>query len=130
MSRQSRSSWSYAWRFGTAVALYTVLTLTMPRLAQTLPPGSVQRYLAAASPTLGVAVGVWALWRFLTEVDEFQARKLLTSLAFSVAGTVLVTVVVGFCQLAGAPALSWIWVTPLWAVLFGLGTAITAWRMR
>ncbi|OYO04109.1 hypothetical protein [Enemella evansiae] len=130
MTRQQRSAAAYAWRFGLAVALYTVLVLVALPLARWLPEGSPQRYLLACLPALGVLVGIWALWRYLAEVDEFQSKKLLHSLAFSVAGTVLVTVMVGFAQSVGAPALPWIWVTPLWAVLFGIGTAITAWRYR
>lgn len=130
MTRQQRSGARYAWRFGLAVALYTVLVLVALPLARRMPEGSPQRYLLACLPALGVVAGIWALSRYLGEADEFQSKKLLQSLAFSVAGTVLISVIVGFTQSVGAPALSWIWVTPVWAVLFGLGSAIAAWRYR
>lgn len=130
MSRQSRSATSYLSRFAVAVGLYCVATIGLLPLARSQSPGSLPAYLLAASPVLGVAVGVWALWRYLNEADEFQTRKLLNSLGFSVAGLVMVTVAMGFCQSVGAPLLSWVWIAPLWAVLFALGTAWTAWRFR
>ncbi|OYO24682.1 hypothetical protein CGZ93_03030 [Enemella dayhoffiae] len=129
MSRR-RAGVAYGWRFAAAAVVYSVLVLTMLPLARGLPEGTPQRYLVASLPALGVLIGIWALWRYVREADEFQSRKLLLSLAFSVAGTILVSMVLGFCQSVGAPALDWTWVTPLWAVLFALGTAWTAWRHR
>lgn len=121
---------AYAWRFGAAIVVYSVLVLLALPLARQLPAGSPQRYLVASLPALGVIVGIWALWRYVVEADEFQSRKLLQSLAFSVAGTVLVAVIVGFIQSVGGPGIEWTWVTPVWAVLFGIGSAVTAWKNR
>lgn len=130
MTTQSRSNRAYLIRFFAAVVLYTALILISLPLARSQPEGSVPRYLLAALPVIGVAVGVWALWRYVRETDEFQSRKLLDSLAISVAGTILVTAGVGLVQSAGAPAVPWVWVVPVWAVFFGVGSAWTSWKYR
>ncbi|WP_432559215.1 hypothetical protein [Granulicoccus sp. GXG6511] len=130
MTTQQRSSRAYLIRFLTAAVLYTVLILISLPLSQRQPEGSVLRYVLACLPVVGVAVGIWALWRYIREADEFQARKLLDSLAISVAGTILVTFCIGMIQTAGGPALPWVWVIPVWAVFFGAGSAWTGWKHR
>lgn len=130
MTTQARSARAYTIRFLIAVAVYTVLLLIALPLARSQPEGSVVRYVLACLPVLGVGLGVWALWRLLREADEFQARKLLISLSFSIAFTLVITFCVGMIQSVGGPALDWIWVIPVWAVGFGIGTAWSAWRYR
>ncbi|MDO5499126.1 MAG: hypothetical protein Q4F67_05515 [Propionibacteriaceae bacterium] len=130
MTTQQRSNRAYLFRFLFAAVVYTVLILVSLPLARSQPEGSIARYVLASLPVLGVALGVWALWRYIREADEFQARKLLDSLAVSVAGTLLVTFCIGMIQTVGGPALPWVWVIPVWAVFFGAGTAWTGWKYR
>lgn len=122
MTTQSRSGRRYVARFLTAAIVYTVLLPICITLSQRQPEGSLPRYVLACLPVIGVGLGVWALWRYIQEVDEFQARKLLDALALSLAGTLVVTFLVGMVQAAGGPALSWVWVIPVWAVFLAVGS--------
>lgn len=130
MTTQARSGRRYLIRFLTAAALYTVLLFISIPLAQRQPEGSIARYAIASLPVIGVVMGVWALWKFVGEADEFQARKLLDALATSLAGTLVVAFVVGMIQFAGGPALSWVWIIAVWGVFFALGTVWANWKYR
>lgn len=130
MTTQARSGRAYTIRFLLAAAVYTALMLIGLPLARRQPDGSLVRYVLACLPALGVALGIWALWHFVNEADEFQSRKLMQALAVSIAGTLFVTFCIGMAQSVGAPALPWFWVLPLWAVAFGIGTAWASWRNR
>lgn len=122
MTTQSRSGRAYVIRFLIATVVYTVLLLVSIPLAQSQPEGSLLRYVLACLPVIGVGLGVWALWRYVAEADEFQARKLLDALAVSLAGTLVVAFVVGMIQFAGGPALSWVWIIPVWAAFLAIGS--------
>lgn len=130
MTTQSRSGRAYTIRFLAAAVLYTVLMLVTLPLARSQPEGAPLRYVLACVPVLGIIVGVWALWRFIRETDEFQARRLMEALAISVAGTIVVTFCVGMVQTVGGPALPMFWVTPIWSIFFGAGMAWTGWKYR
>lgn len=130
MTTQSRSNRAYGVRFALATVVYSVLILVALPLARSQPEGSVARYALACLPVLGVALGVWALWRYIREADEFQSRRLLEALAVSVAGTLVVAFCVGMVDSVGGPELSWVWVLPVWAVSFGAGAAWTSWKYR
>ncbi len=81
-------------------------------------------------PIIGIAGGIWALWSYLREADEFQVRKLLEALAFSIALTVLVTFTYGMWELVGAPRLSMVWVTAVWAIGLGIGSLLANRKYR
>lgn len=130
ITAQARSGRAYAIRFSAAALLYTVLIFVGLPLARSQPAGSFSRYALACLPVVGVTIGVWALWRLVREADELQSRRLMEALTFSIAGTILVSFCLGMMQSVGAPALSWVWVIPVWALSFGIGTAWTSWKYR
>lgn len=128
-TRQSRSGRRYLIRFGSAAVIYTALMLICLPLARSMPE-SPWRFVLACLPAVGIAIAIWALWRYLKEADELQTRKLLEALAFSVAGTVLISFCYGMMEILGAPRLGLLWATPIWAILFGIGTAVSTWKYR
>jgi hypothetical protein len=93
-------------------------------------PTAPWRVVVAVVPVVPIALGVLAFVRFLRQMDELQRRIQLEGLAFAFGGTALVTFTYGFLQIAGLPALSWIWVFPLMCALWGCGLALAAWRYR
>lgn len=129
MSTQRTSARNYTIRFAAASAIYTVAMLIAIPVTKALGD-SPWRFLVAALPTVGVALGIWAMWRLVAESDEMQARKLLESLAFSIAGTVLLTFTYGMLEMVGAPHLPLVWVTPVWAIMLGVGSAWVARKYR
>ena len=54
----------------------------------------------------------------------------MQAFGFSLGATALVTFGYGFLEGAGMPHLSWTYVLPLMALLWGAGTAIFTWRYR
>jgi hypothetical protein len=54
----------------------------------------------------------------------------MQAFGFALAGTALITFGYGFLEGAGMPHLSWTYVLPLMALLWGGATAIFTWRYR
>ena len=111
------------------LAIYAV-ALIVSLLVLRAGPVPPLRYLVALLPVLPVAYGVWAYARFLRGIDELQRRIQLDGLAFSVAGTGLLTVTWGFLELAGLPRLPVLWVFPILIWLWGIGAAIASRRYQ
>ncbi|WP_026927907.1 hypothetical protein [Granulicoccus phenolivorans] len=128
-TRQQRSNRNYGVRFGGSALVYTVLILVSIPLAEQFRDSPV-RFVIVSLPIIGIAGGIWALWSYLREADEFQVRKLLEALAFSIALTVLVTFTYGMWELVGAPRLSMVWVTAVWAIGLGIGSLLANRKYR
>ncbi len=130
MTTQAQSGRRYLIRFLSAAALYTVLMFASIPLSEAQPEGSILRYVLASMPVIGLVLAAWAMWKYVQEADEFQARKLLDALAISLAGTLLVVFVIGMIQMAGGPQLSWVWVIPVWALFLAVGGVVAGRKYR
>ena len=120
---------SYSIRFGIGAVLYSVGVFVGLRWARSLGD-SPWRFVVVLLPMIGVAVCTWAMMRISRETDEMQARKVLEALVISAAGTVIASMAYGFMEEVGAPHISLMWVTVVWAFLFGVGMLWSTWRYR
>jgi hypothetical protein len=68
--------------------------------------------------------------RALTHLNEMQKRIQMQAFGFSLGATALLTFGYGFLEGVGLPHLSWTFVLPLMAILWGVGTAIFTLRYR
>ena len=120
---------SYSIRFGIGAVLYSVGVFVGLRWARSLGE-SPWRFVVVLLPMIGVAVCTWAMMRISRETDEMQARKVLEALVVSAAGTVIASMAYGFMEEVGAPHVSLIWVSAIWAFFFGVGMLWSTWRYR
>ena len=120
---------SYSIRFGIGAVLYSVGVFVGLRWARSLGE-SPWRFVVVLLPMIGVAACTWAMMRISRETDEMQARKVLEALVISAAGTVIASMAYGFMEEVGAPHISLMWVTVVWAFFFGVGMLWSTWRYR
>jgi hypothetical protein len=65
---------------------------------------------------------------FLREADELQRRLQLEALGFAFAAGSLVTFSYGLLQLAGVRTISWLWVWPVYGLMWIMGVAASSLR--
>jgi hypothetical protein len=120
---------TYARELVTAMIAYAVLLVAM-LLALPYLAGSVWRFGLVLLPVVPAALIVRAVMRYLAHMDELQQRIQLMGISFAAAATALITFAYGFLQLAGVPALNWLWVFPLMFLLWWLGITLAARRYQ
>lgn len=128
MSTRTAAPTRYGIRFGLGAVVYSVLMLVARPVAPTL--AAPWSHLVAMSPTIGVIICAWALYRFVTEIDEYQRLRMMSSLALSIVLTVVIGFAYGSCESVGAPHIGLDLVPALWATCFGLATLWQAVRDR
>ena len=120
---------AYTLQFSAAMGAYVVAVIASLS-ALNAYPHAPWRAAVALIPVLPAAFGLLAFLRFLSRMDELQQRIQLTAIGFSFGATAILTFAYGFLQLAGLPALSWIYILPAMVILWGIGSAIASWRYR
>lgn len=115
--------------FGLGILAYLMVLVGSVTVVQANPTEG-WRYYVAVLPVLPAALVIWMFVRALTRLDEMQKRIHLQAFGFSLGATGLVTFGYGFLEGAGIPHLSWTYVLPLMAVLWGVGAAIFSYRYR
>ena len=120
---------AYSIRFTVGAVLYSVGVLVGLRWARSME-GDPWRFALALLPMVGVVICAWAMMRLAREADEMQARKVLEALVISAAGTVITSIAYSFLEEVGAPHISLMWVTVVWAFFFGVGMLWSTWRYR
>jgi hypothetical protein len=93
-------------------------------------PEAPWRYIVAVVPLAPAAMVLFLFARRLEGLDEMHRRIQAEAFGFSLAATALITFAYGFLEGAGMPHLNWIYVLPLMAALWGVGTAIFTFRYR
>lgn len=93
-------------------------------------PGASWRYVVAVLPVIPAALVLWIFVRALSRLTEMQKRIQLQAIGFSIGATALITFGYGFLEGVGLPHLSWTFVLPLMAILWGVGTAVATIRRR
>jgi len=115
--------------FGLAVLAYLMVLVGSVTVLQA-NRGADWRYYVAVLPVAPAAFVIWLFVRAISRLDELQRRIQMEAFAFSLGTTALVTFGYGFLEGAGMPHLSWTYVFPLMAVLWGVGVAVFRWRYR
>ncbi len=115
--------------FGLAMLAYLMVLVGSITVLQANPTAS-WRYVVAVLPVVPAALALWIFVRALTRLDELQKRIQMMAFGFSLGATALLTFGYGFLEGVGLPHLSWTFVLPLMAILWGVGTAIFTLRYR
>lgn len=84
----------------------------------------------ALVPMLPCLAALWVIIRHIRQMDEFQRQLQFEALAFSFAGTALLTFTYGFLEGAGLPKLSMFVVWPLMGALWVVGRFLACRRYR
>lgn len=116
-----RAAKRYVTEMMIALAVYTgtiFISVWLTQQGGTTP----LRYLWGAMPVIPVLYCVSASMRFFRQTDEMQRRIQLEGMAFSFAVTAPLTITAGFLQNAGLPTWNWIWVWPVMALFWVIGT--------
>ena len=129
MTIERKAGIAYSIRFSVGAILYSVGVLVGLRWARSMEDDPL-RFALALLPMVGVVVCAWAMMRFAREADEMQARKVMEALVVSAAGTVITSIAYSFLEEVGAPRVSLIWVSAVWAFFFGIGMLWSTWRYR
>jgi hypothetical protein len=115
--------------FGLAILAYLMVMVGSVTVVNANPDAD-WRYYVALLPVAPAGFVVWLFVRALARLDELQKRIQMQAFAFALGATALITFGYGFLEGAGMPHLSWTYVLPLMALLWGAGTAFFAWRSR
>ena len=118
-----------AFRFSSAIAGYG-LTLVVSQIALRNNPTSPWAPLVALLPMLPIVFVVGAVVSFYRSMDEMQQRVHLEALAVAFPATAFITLAYGLLERVGFPQLSYTFVTPLMATLWGLGLLLSTRRYR
>ena len=129
MTIERKAGIAYSIRFTVGAVLYSVGVLVGLRWARSME-GDPWRFALALLPMVGVVICAWAMMRLAREADEMQARKVMEALVISAAGTVITSIAYSFLEEVGAPRVSLIWVSAIWAFFFGVGMLWSTWRYR
>jgi hypothetical protein len=115
--------------FGLAMLAYLMVLVGSITVLQANPKAA-WRYAVAVLPLIPAALTLWIFVRALSRLDELQKRIQMQAFGFSLGATALLTFGYGFLEGVGMPHLSWTFVLPLMAILWGAGTAIFTIRYR
>ncbi len=111
---------AYIRRFVPAMVGYVVLLLAAIALVSRFPT-VWWRFPVMIVPLVPLVFVVRAVARFLVDTDELQRRIQLEALAVAFGAGSVLTFGYGLLQGVGLPALSWLWVWPVYAVCWLVG---------
>jgi hypothetical protein len=124
VSRARRAGNRYTVRLLIALGAYAVLIILALLLFGAVGPASPLRWVAMALPLPALAGVVAAVARYVMEADELQSRIQLQSMSIGFAGGSTITFGYGLMQVVGAPPISWLWVWPVYAACWLIGSLI------
>lgn len=120
---------AYVIEFGASMIAYAVVLIVSITLVEN-NPHAVWRVPVAVAPVVPAFFALLAFVRALGRMDELQRRIHLDAIALAFGATAILTFTYGFLENVGFPAISWIWIVPDMAILYGLGAAYSSWRYR
>ncbi len=115
--------------FGLAMVAYLMMLVGAIMVIQANPDAQ-WRYYVAIVPAVPAVVGLVIFIRALMRLDDVHARIQLYALGLSLGAAALITFGYGFLEGAGLPHLPPVFVLPLMAIFWGVGTAFFTWRYR
>lgn len=117
----------YLVEFGSSMFAYAVVLIATVEVIQRFPHAA-WRIPVAVAPVIPICFALWAFLRALGRMDELQRRIQLNAIGIGFGATGIVTFTYGFLELVGFPMMSYLWVLPMMAVFWGIGTAFATWR--
>ncbi|WP_110513571.1 hypothetical protein [Herpetosiphon llansteffanensis] len=106
-----------------AFVLFPILLMTVILIVPNLPE-SPWRAALAIVPLVPVGLGIQAMYRAISSMDEFQRHVQLLAFAFAVGATGFISCAYGLLQvLVNVPQISWLWVLPLLTTCWSFGLA-------
>ena len=122
--REREANRRYVFELGGAMALYLLVLTVSLRGAPYLAPGFL-RTLLLLSPTIPIALALWAYMRQLGRVDEFVRLRNLQALALAGGITGGFALTWGFLENAGFPRLG---MFTVWMVFGGSWAVVSVWQ--
>jgi len=120
---------AYLREFGAAMLAYTVI-LPLSTHFVAANPQTAWRVPMALAPVVPVVFVLWAVIRQVRRMDELQRQMQFEALVFAFSGAALLTFSYGFLENVGWPHLSYLYVLPLMATLWGIGVGVANYRYR
>lgn len=118
----------YLVRLAVAIVTYGLLLVAALTVSSRLT-GPI-RMVVMALPVPALLAVVWAVWRYLREVDEMVRQRLLHGLALGFAVGSVLTFSYGLLQTVGAPPLPWTLVWPVYAASWLVASVVISVRER
>jgi|GEM_PF-933758 hypothetical protein len=111
----------------TTVLLIACLGLAWAESSAALP--TYVLWMATAIPVAALLTPLWALWRYLNEIDEFLRSIQLNAILCGLAALLLVASTWGFVEIyIDAPQVSMFWLNPIFWVTYSIATVILSRR--
>jgi hypothetical protein len=126
--RADRAGRRYVVRLAVALATYVVLLLVALAIVVRVGEASPWRWVALALPLPALVLLVLAVGRYVIEADELKARILTQSVSIAFAAGSALTFGYGLMQIGGAPAVSWLWVWPVYAACWIVAQVVVSRR--
>jgi hypothetical protein len=115
--------------FALAILAYLMVLVGTVVVVQANPTAH-WRYNLVALPIVPGGIVLWLLVRWLGQLGEIQKRIQSQALGFSLGVTALMTFGYGFLEGSGLPHLNWLYLVPIEALAWGLGTLLFTYRYR
>lgn len=119
---QGKAGQQYMRRLIFALSAYALILFAALSFVERIE-NDLLRLLVACTPVIPVAVVTWAIMDFVDKIDELQRQVQLEGFAFSFAITGIVTMILGFAEVAGFETLNLLWVFPMLMAFWGIGVA-------
>lgn len=126
--RADRAGRRYVVRLAVALGAYVVLLLVALAVVVRVGDASPWRWVALALPLPALVLLVLAVGRYVVEADELKSRILLRSMSVAFAAGSALTFGYGLMQIGGAPAVSWLWVWPVYGACWLVAQAVVSRR--
>ena len=108
-----------------AMLVFMSSTLGIVWADDTLALPSAAPYALTVVPIAALLSTYWALWRFITEIDEFLRLIQIKSIIIGLMAVMMVITGWGLMELyADAPALGIFWLNPLFWVAYAIAALI------
>jgi heme/copper-type cytochrome/quinol oxidase subunit 4 len=111
--------------------LFFYLTALLSVIAVTLAGSTASFHMPLLLLAVaGAAAAILFLLRFLWANDEHERQINYRALTFAFTGTLVFSAAIGFLQIFGFHAVTWLGIPPLMIILWSIGLIFCSWRCR
>lgn len=120
----------YLLRFGLSMLGYVVVLIISITILNNMDEDNLLRYVVGLAPVVPLIFAFFAYMWFVRQVDEMQRRIQFEAVSIGMALTLLITLTLGFLEVAGFPRVDMIWVPAILIMSWGIGVAIVNQRYK